>query len=538
MNQQASADKPGRLKSFAQSLPNLSQSPPKFPLYYLAALASGLLMALSFQIIGLFWLSWLALIPLFWLLSADISRRQTLMAIAIYATSFHLPLNSYILALYPLDFLGFNPTAAAALLGLGWLLIGLLQIGWHLLAAVIYYTLRRQTATAGPDKWPLLLLIAAWLIMEWTQGFGQFGYTWGRLAVAQASLPALVQSAALGGSLLVSALILFVNALLTLALKTRHWRWVVLALAVFALNLSGGALRLTLNQDYSSQPSIRAAVVQGTLPSIHKWDAALAAQNRDQYQIQTLAAAREGAELIIWPETALAETLRENTPADFRFYQELAAISGQNLLVGAIWQTADGYRYNAMLNIAAEKVEFAFAKRQLVPFGEYMPFVPLLAHLLPGLAGHLNNLELYQGSGYFTALGLPLGGLICYDSIFPHLARSSVAQGAQLLVLSTNDSWFWGTEAMRQHYQQAQLRAIEQNRWLLRAANAGYSGIIDNLGRTLAIIEPADSGQITMNIPLLEKHSPYFYLRDWPAYLSLAYLLLALLQSRRRRKDL
>ena len=507
------------------------------PYCYLLALASGFLMALSFQVTALFWLSWLALIPLFWLLSEDgFSRKQTLLLITIYAAGFHLPLNSYILALHPLDFLGFNNVASAALLALGWLMIGLIQISWHLLMAIVYYAVRRRTAGAWLARFPLLLLVMLWLMMEWGQAFGQFGYTWGRLAIAQATVPALIQSAALGGSLLVSALILLVNALLTLALKTGRWRWLVVAVLIFAVNLGGGVLRLALNQDYNAYPTFKAAVVQGTLPSLYRSDAALFAESRRQYREQTLAAAAAGAELIIWPETALPGTLRETMPADAAFYRELAAAADSKLLIGAFWQAADGSRYNAMINISAEQSDFSFAKRRLVPFGEYMPFEGILAYILPGLTGHLSSLGIYSGSGYFVAADVPIGGLICYDSIFPQLARSSVADGAQVLVLSTNDSWFWGTQAMRQHYQQAQLRAVEQNRWLLRSANAGYSGIIDNLGRSLATIAPDGSGHITMAVPLITSNSLYFYLRDWPAYLGFIYLLAVFIQSRRNKR--
>ena len=509
----------------------------KAPFSYLFALSSGLLMALSFQVTALFWLSWLALIPLFWLFSEDgFSRKQTLLLITFYAAGFHLTLNSYILALHPLDFLGFDNITSAALLALGWVLIGLVQVSWHLLAALIYFEVRRRSQGLWLTRWPLLLLIVLWLMMEWGQAFGQFGYTWGRLAVAQAAAPALIQSAALGGSLLVSALILLVNAFVTLALKTGRWRWLVMAAAIFALNLGGGAARLALNNDYSAYPTFKAAVVQGTLPSTFRLDRELFAESRRQYSEQTLAAAAAGAELIIWPETALPGGLREAVRADAAFYRELAALAGSELLIGSIWHAADGRRYNAMVHISSQQGEFTFGKRRLVPFGEYMPFEGVLAHIVPGLTGHLSSLDLYGGSGYFVVNGIPLGGLICYDSIFPQFARSSVADGAQVLVLGTNDSWFWGTQAMRQHYQQAQLRAVEQNRWLLRSANAGYSGIIDNLGRSLASIAPYDSGQITMAVPLITARSIYFYLRDWPIYLGWVYLLAIFIQSKKRSR--
>lgn len=488
--------------------------------FELLPLASGLALAAAFQYPACFFLAWLALVPLFVSLAGPdkLTKGQAIRALALFAMAFYLLLVSFLFALHPLDYLGFGNMASLALISLGWLLLTAWETVGFLLLGLAFVKLRPSSGPAAR----LLLLCALWLLLEWLQGLSPLGFTWGRLAVAQASQPLLIQGAALGGSLLVSALVLLVNALLTLACLRRDERFALLALVVFALNLGGGALRMNL-PNYEIPRYLSIGIVQGTLPSQLKWQEDTAAQNRTQYYAQSLAAARAGAQLILWPETSLAEGISEDKLSPDNFYQMVARDCQVPLLVGAVWRQSNGDSYNALLYAQEDSLDMVYAKRHLVPFGEYLPFGGLLKPLLPGLDTFMaDGLRQYQGEGLILAANSRLGGLICFESIFAPLAQSSVAAGAEALLLASNDSWFWGTPAMRQHYWQAQLRAVEQNRYILRAANAGYSGIIDNYGRSLAEIAPEEKGFLLAETPLLREHTRYFHLGEWVLYVALA----------------
>ena len=141
--------------------------------------------------------------------------------------------------------------------------------------------------------------------------------------------------------------------------------------------------------------------------------------------------------------------------------------------------------------------EVVYAKRHLVPFGEYVPWRPLIEVLIPPLT-EINMLSSDFAPGEGTALvSTPfgkVGGLICFDSIYECLTLDSVRDGAELLVLPTNDSWFTDSAAVYMHSAQARLRAIESGRWIVRSADTGISSVIDPRGRSHEELAPLVEG--------------------------------------------
>jgi len=180
-------------------------------------------------------------------------------------------------------------------------------------------------------------------------------------------------------------------------------------------------------------------------------------------------------------------------------------------------------------------VKTRYDKRHLVPFGEYVP----LASILP------YRWFIPEGIAFFTPgqshepvkidAG-KMGMLICYESIFPEIAREAVDKGAQLLINITNDSWYGFSSAPYQHLAISRMRAIETGRYLVRAANTGISAFIDPLGRELVRIPlglaPTQKKRIAVadlvppdhrvaTVALLEGNTLYCILGDWFAWLCL-----------------
>jgi len=126
-----------------------------------------------------------------------------------------------------------------------------------------------------------------------------------------------------------------------------------------------------------------------------------------------------------------------------------------------------------------------YDKIHLVPFGEYIPFGSLFSFVekISTEAGNFkvgNNLVVATLSG-----GHQLSAFICYEAIFPELIRRFASHGAEVFVNVTNDGWFGNSSAPFQHLNMARLRAIENRRYLLRAANNGITAVIDPYGRIL-----------------------------------------------------
>ena len=158
-----------------------------------------------------------------------------------------------------------------------------------------------------------------------------------------------------------------------------------------------------------------------------------------------------------------------------------------------------------------------------MPFGEYLPSWlnwPFLEALLQGVGVYTEG----TATGPLRYGDLALGMLICYEGIFPWLAQARVADGANILVDISNDGWFRGTPASRQHLYLTVLRALEQNRWLLRGTNTGISAVIDGRGRITARGPQFRAGTLAARARLETGESRYHRLAPWLPWLALAAL--------------
>jgi apolipoprotein N-acyltransferase len=100
--------------------------------------------------------------------------------------------------------------------------------------------------------------------------------------------------------------------------------------------------------------------------------------------------------------------------------------------------------------------------------------------------------------------------LICYEVIFPELARECVANNAGLLVNITNDAWFGNTGAPYQHFSMAVFRAVENRRSLIRSANTGISGFIDPAGKLLSQSGLFEEAVMTHSVPVIKKYTSIY----------------------------
>ena len=156
--------------------------------------------------------------------------------------------------------------------------------------------------------------------------------------------------------------------------------------------------------------------------------------------------------------------------------------------------------------------ETVYSKRHLVPFGEYVPMRALVTALIPPLSElsmTADDLSAGDGTEIFELSEGNIGSLICFDSIYETLAMESVRDGAELICLSTNDSWFTDSRALNMHNAQAKLRAIENDRYVLRAANTGISCIISPKGEMEETIEPLNDGYVIGEVELREGRTVY-----------------------------
>ena len=382
-----------------------------------------------------------------------------------------------------------------------------------------------------------LLFAALWAVREWIQAsIGWAGVPWARLPLGQVGLRLTLQSAAFLGSYFVTFLLIAVSMLIAdLLLHPDRARLCgILAGSLLVGNLALGGLRLLTRPAEGN--AVQVAAIQGNMSSLEKWSGNSVSAER--YETLTRKAAAEGATLIVWPETALTVTIDRSAAARDRL-SRLARETGATLLVGVFTSgtgTESNRQYNSVVAFLPDgsMCETVYSKQKPVPFGEFVPYRELVMLLVPPLAdiGMLeNDLLVGDRSEVFDLGAGRVGSLICFDSIYESTALDSVRRGAQLLAVSTNDSWFQDSRGVWMHNAQSSLRAIETGRYVVRAGNTGVSSVIDPTGQVTAELDPLLTGYVPGTVRLCEERTLYTRIGNLFAYLCAALCAAAVLAN-------
>ena len=497
-----------------------------------------------------------ALFLLFSYLTDGVKRRLTFyLRMGFYfGFGYHIGVYHWFLAMYPLDFIeSLTPVTAA-------LAVLVAHVGLSLVASLCFtfiipnVALFARTRTVRAHSMLLPPLFAAvFTVFSFLISLTFMGVPWGMLAITQVVLPPLAMTASLLGGYLVTFIVVLVEGYLALALlcflrarksgmQTKKDALrpaalpLLLATAIFLANLAAGtALYLTPHKNVGE---IRATLVQGNVSSRQKWNGE-GESLYDRYDRIVSSLADTHSDLIVWSETAITTSL-DRTPLALggksvsAWLAELSQKTGAYQLVGAFTYegTQDAPKsYNSLYLVRPDGSvsDTVYHKRHLVPFGEYVPWKSFINTVLPFMAELVLTNEFTAGtdSSIYTesALGGNIGALICFDSIYEPLARDSVRDGAELLVISTNDSWFDDSAALYQHNAQAILRAIENGRCVLRAANTGISSVITDKGVVVASLAPNVEGTLTETVPCYGYTTLYTAVGNLFIYLCIAALL-------------
>ena len=436
----------------------------------LLPLLTGLLCALAHPKAGLFPLAWVGLLPWFWALKRG---ERAFFAGLLAGFSYFMVLLYWLVPV--MEHYGGLPWPAA------WGALALLSFYLSLYWGLASFLIQRARLLEG--EWSGVLISAVFVAGEFLRGKLFYGFPWGFLGVSQARLLPLIQVADLGGVYAVSFLVVLANVGLFL-LWERRFRGGFLAWGLIFLALIYGFYRLQ-----STWPEIKSnnfGLIQGNFPQDIKWSPGLKKETLRRYLNLSEKALKCGAEVILWPETALPWFF-----PDDQLSEEVLQWStkfGVPLVVGAPRLGVSGEKikvYNSLFLINEGQIVAIYDKQHLVPFGEfipledYFPFVRTFAVAAGDFSPGPNGRPLPLGSEE------KLGPLICFESTFPSLARRQVRAGASILFVATNDAWFGRSAGPYQHFDQAVFRAVETRRYVVRVANTGISGVIDPYGRIL-----------------------------------------------------
>ena len=496
----------------------------------LAALLSGVLLGLSFPNASLVVLLPVALVPFVLALDGVGARRGALLG-ALFGVAFWLTTLPWIY--HVVHRFGGMPAPLALLALL--ITAALLSLPMAAITALAALAAPRSTTAR------LLVFPAAWLVQELIRTYLFSGFPWALAAYPLAPWPVLTQTAALGGAALTSFLVVLVNAGLAEAARPGGRRAAGLgtAAAVVALSIGFGALRLSRPEAVAPGPGLRVLIVQPNVEQDVRHAPGTAIRIHEDVLALTRGLLREApSDLVLWPESAtlFAWPWSEGFRTDVT---RLCAEDRTALLFNTVWSDRpedDGAPYynSALLVDANGVLGVPYHKLRLVPFGEYVPlaslfrWVPQVSQAVPGAftpGTRAVPLEL---------AGIRLGGAVCYEVVYPWIARAQVEAGADALFTLTNDAWYGDGGAQEQHWQAAVFRAVETGRPMLRAAVTGISGWVDERGRTVARLGPGRKAGIAgrLHVPPRALRTLATRAGDAVPLVCAAALLVAILRAR------
>jgi apolipoprotein N-acyltransferase len=508
-------------------------------------LTGGILMGLTPSPVEAWPLAWIALVPLWFLVKSGQSVRQCAIYGLVWGIGYHGLALSWITGIHPMDWMAVPWLASIAIALFCWTFITLwgaiLVAVW---AACLFWllgssplpklkgqgsrddlqpakeqppTLKRRVNYRLSQKPKTLALVsiliatALWCGLEalWSAG----PLWWTSLSYTQSphNLP-ILHLGQLSGPSTVTAAIVAVNGLIAEAwisylhtrgtkglklskLKAEAWQHNLqpsnlqpatlvgmAALALVVLHLIGfGLYSRPLIQP--PEAALKVGIIQGNIPNRIKLYPAGWRRAIEGYTTGYETLAQEGVDAVLTPETALPFLWDELVRNQSSFY---SAILDQGVLawVGALGQEGTSVT-NSLFTVTGKGETFSrYDKVKLVPLGEYIPFEQALGHLVDRLSPLDAHLVAGRATQLFeTPFGRAIVG-ICYESAFAKHFRRQAAAGGQFILTASNNAHY--SETMpAQHHAQDVMRAIETDRWAVRATNTGYSGIVDPHGRTL-----------------------------------------------------
>ncbi len=462
------------------------------------AILSGLLFTLSFPPFDMFFMAWVAWLPLWVALQQNGWENGFKFG---YITGFIFTLTS-------LNWIANNSgtsflVAAASMMGS----VAYLSL-WFGLFGLIIARAGRNLGSRG-----LWLAPIFWVSIEFL--YSNHGFTlafpWLSLAMTQNFALPLQQFAEYGGIYAVSFWVVLINTIFfqlefgKMSVRVQQLVWGVLGFTIVG-SLIFGAVRMKVIGE-SSPTSITVGIIQTNLEPQQKWIRAKKSKHVAAIMEQSRKVIADSAKIIIWPESAVPAHLNYYPQFD-RKIRNLVEFNGISVLTGALHHVEEQGEYlfyNSAFYYSPGMPVAIYSKQVLVPFAERIPLVetfPSLKSLNFGQANFEPGTEALVHPMGSREEVTDMGTLICYESVDPFVFREFIANGADLMSIITNDAWLGNSPGPYQHLAAGRLRAIEHRISVARAAQTGISALILPSGRVAARLPLGQKGEIVYDAPL------------------------------------
>jgi len=388
------------------------------------------------------------------------------------------------------------------------------------------------------NRFSFLFIPALWTSIEFIRGFG---FSWGIIGYSQANFLPLIQISDILGVYGVSFIIISVNYLIYLifayiadknsALKKNLLVSGAATVLFFIFAMLYGTIVIDKTENkIAKAKKIKVAIVQGNIDQKIKWNKKFFNATTQKYMDMSETLKDKGNDLIVLPEAALPYFL--NVKEDFlNRIKKFIIYMETDFVIGAPYASyKDGALYNSAYLIKKNgEISGRYDKAKLVPFGEYVPmgnWLPFIRKLAgtgedfaPGKTGQALDWNNYKA-----------GVQICFEIIFPNLARKIIKQDADFIINITNDTWFGNTPAPFQHFNMTLFRAVENKRAIVRCANTGISGAIYPNGSVSETTPLFVEAVKEYNIPIFVEKTFYTKYGDIFAFLCILFSFVSIIK--------
>ena len=490
--------------------------------YFLIVL-SGLLTGLSYNPkISFGWLMWVSLTPLFRVLLHNDNRNP-------FLEGYLFGFLHNVVALY---WISYNSGVSSSIAFISFLVtVFYLSIFWGLFSLLLYRISKKYYFRA---------LLAPFIIVliEYARSLGPLGFPWMNLALTQTKFLNLIQFIDITGSYGLSFLIIISNIVIYNSYKQKKiiYNGILPLLFIIISLIFVGKHKIQLQS--SIQNKLKIAIVQPNIDPLNKWkDKKIVFNTMDSLLLESV---KLKPNLILFPETAFPSYLRLDNKLR-SYLQNLVDSTNIPILTGTLDILVDNGTkkyFNSSMWLTPRNKYVMQSKIKLVPFAEYDLFPKLFWHPLKLLNINLNTGSFYPGSDYivFRYKKLSFSNLICYESSFPHMYYKLLKNKPDFITIQTNEGWLGNSIGPYQHFEIAKLRAIENRVFIIRSANTGISGIINNNGFILDKIALNEKGILFGNISINKPGSFYSNYGDVFSYFCiLIFILLYIYQWEKKR---
>jgi apolipoprotein N-acyltransferase len=443
--------------------------------YSILCVVTGLLLVCSCPKINLFFLIWIAFVPLIFV----IKRVKAVLSFVLGFLSglvfnacglyWFIPLIQFSSGSYVQAFIGAS---------IFWVYLALYWGVWSF-GLERYISFQKDKSSNwliivfGPCFWVLLEYIKVYFLtgFPWLIGYSQFEFT------------EIIQLAEFTGVYGVSFLILFCNLCFYFWLESKNKRYLYTSLTLIFLFILFGSIRMYKFR-FLDEREYNVSILQPNIDQYKKWDKGYLEEILSNLQKQAFEVGKSKTDLVLWPEAVLPGVIPEDVVL-VNFAKRLPSYTRSFNIFGTLY-SEDSKLFNAVVGFDAnDGLIDVHRKNHLVPFGEFIPFREFLAKFFD-ILNIIGDIDRGKDVNVFNRGDLFIGPIICSENFSHDMARRFVLNGAKVLTSHTNDAWFFDTAAPHQHFIMNVFRAVENRKFVLVSANSGISGIIEPSGVVLS----------------------------------------------------